>query len=253
MNLLIIGAGTAITQKNRTCPSYLLDIDSKFILLDVGPTAVYRLFELNFDLMQLSSILISHSHIDHILGLFHLLFIYKHPEFLEKKPKVNIIGSQNTIDLIKNVISNFEGMIEPTTYSLSSLTINEEFALEGEYKIKAYPISHHPSSLAYVFFKGNNKIFVYIGDTDFDKEIIRIAKDADYLLIECSFPNDIKIKGHLIPAQCAEIAHLAGVKNTILTHFYPQAKKELIEKECEKFFKSNFIIAEDNKSIKLEI
>ncbi len=253
MDLLILGAGTAITQKNRTCPSYLLNIENKFVLLDVGPTAVYRLLEINFDLIQLSSILISHNHIDHILGLFHLLFIYKHPEFLEKKPKVNILGSENTIELIRNVILNFEGMIEPTTYSLASLARNEEFSLEGKYKVKAYSISHHISSLAYAFFSGNKKIFVYAGDTDFDEEIIEVASDADYLLIECSFPNDIRVKGHLIPSECAEIANRAGVKNTIITHFYPQATKELIQKECEKFFKSNFIIAEDNKLIKLEI
>lgn len=86
-----------------------------------------------------------------------------------------------------------------------------------------------------------------MGDTGYNLQAINAAKNADFLMVECSVSKEVE--GHLTPALAGKIAAKANVKNLILTHFYPEVLKTNIKKQCAKEFDGKIILARDKMSI----
>ena len=83
----------------------------------------------------------------------------------------------------------------------------------------------------------------FIIDTGFDENIIKSVKEADLVICEATYSDDLKEKAikykHLTAKQAAEIAKKAKAKRLILTHFsqrYPDVKN--LERESKKLFKN---------------
>ena len=116
----------------------------------------------------------------------------------------------------------------------------------GGITIRTNPILHSitTKSIAYRI-EHKNKVLVYTGDTDYCNKVVEVARNADALLIECSFPDNKKRCAHLTPSLAGKIAKQAKVKQVILTHFYPEVLKTDIKKQCCKEFKGVIILAED--------
>lgn len=63
---------------------------------------------------------------------------------------------------------------------------------------------------------------VYTGDTMFSNAIVELARDADLLIHDCTFDDDLSERaiedGHSTPSQAAKTAEKSNVKRLILTH-----------------------------------
>ncbi len=75
---------------------------------------------------------------------------------------------------------------------------------------------------------------VYSGDTAFSPGLVKLAKDADLLIHDCTFDDDLsdraKEDGHSTPSQAAKTAQESNAKRLVLTHIsarYKTAKKLL--------------------------
>jgi len=84
------------------------------------------------------------------------------------------------------------------------------------------PAVHRPESIAYRL-EGENGAFVYTGDTEYAESVVDLARGAHTLLIECSFPDERPVPGHLTPSGVARVASEAGVGRVVLTHVLPPA------------------------------
>jgi len=107
----------------------------------------------------------------------------------------------------------------------------------------------------YTFLQEGKKI-VFIMDTALNANCIKIAENADLLISESTYLNELEKKAyeykHLTARQAAEIAKRAKVKELILTHL-SQRYEEMPEKilhEAQKVFK-NTKIAKDFMKIEL--
>ena len=94
---------------------------------------------------------------------------------------------------------------------------------------------------ATIIAKGKKISFII--DTGFDENIIKSVKEADLVICEATYSDDLKEKAikykHLTAKQASEIAKKAKAKRLILTHFsqrYPDVKE--LEKESKKLFKN---------------
>jgi ribonuclease Z len=98
----------------------------------------------------------------------------------------------------------------------------------------------------YTFLQEGKKI-TFIMDTALNANCIKIAENADLLISESTYMNDLEKKAyeykHLTARQAAEIAKRARVKELVLTHL-SQRYEEMPEKilhEAQKVFKSTKI------------
>jgi ribonuclease BN (tRNA processing enzyme) len=108
------------------------------------------------------------------------------------------------------------------------------------------PVKHTPHSLAYRVENPRGRSFVYAGDTGLCDGIIRLARDTDLLILECSSPVGQDMEGHLNPTQAGRIAQDAGVGRLLLLHFYPEVLGTDIAGDCRKEYTGELILGRDN-------
>jgi ribonuclease BN (tRNA processing enzyme) len=112
------------------------------------------------------------------------------------------------------------------------------------------PARHRPESIAYRLENGG-RTFVVTGDTEYTSSVVELARGAHTLLIDCSFPDQRPVPGHLTPAGVARIASEADVERVILTHISPQAERLDLASEVARGYAGEVIVAEDG--LKLDV
>jgi ribonuclease BN (tRNA processing enzyme) len=114
----------------------------------------------------------------------------------------------------------------------------------GEIKIRSAPSAHSFPSVSYRI-EGNGVSVTVSGDTDVSEELVKLAKGTDVLVCECSFPNEMKIAGHLVPSEAGKTAARAGAKKLVLTHFYPPSDEVDIVAQVAEIFSGEIVKAKD--------
>jgi ribonuclease BN (tRNA processing enzyme) len=134
--------------------------------------------------------------------------------------------------------------IVEVAYDITVRELSESHLSLGAGQLETRWMQHSPNAIGYRF-EADGKALVYSGDTDFGEGIIQLARRADVLLLECSFPDQEKVPGHLTPSEAGKIAKLAEAKKLVLTHFYPSCDQENILAPCARQFQGEIVLAED--------
>jgi len=97
----------------------------------------------------------------------------------------------------------------------------------------------------------------YSGDSRFSEALVKLAKNADLLIHDCTFDDGLAKRaaedGHSIPSQVAKTAKKANVKRVILTHISARYKTpNLLLNQTRKGF-INAVVAEDFMKIDLPL
>ena len=72
---------------------------------------------------------------------------------------------------------------------------------------------------------------------------------SDLSILECSFPDETPMEGHLTPRLAGQIAQKAQTRNLMLTHLYPQMDKVDVKEMCAQHFSGKISIAQDMQKI----
>jgi ribonuclease BN (tRNA processing enzyme) len=112
-------------------------------------------------------------------------------------------------------------------------------------------MAHISESVGYRIEFENGRSIAISGDTDYCRDIVDLASEVDLLVLECSFPDEKKVKGHLTPFLAGRIGLESGCKRLLLTHFYPICDEFDILKECRQVFQGEIILGEDLMWVKI--
>lgn len=249
MRLTILGSGTAAPVLNRNCAGYLLETGDKALLLDSGAGTIRRLLEAKADLFGIDYIFYTHLHNDHINDLGAIIWSNNYGGVREKA--LNLYGPRGFKRYFRILVKK---LLKPTKlyFDINVRELKNSFVEIGDIKITTRKVRHSSTTRSIAYrIEHKNKVFAYSGDTEYCDEIIEIARDADVLLVECSFPDDKKAEGHLTPSLAGEIAAKANARKLILTHFYPEVLKTNIRKECSKKFSGKITLAKDKMKINI--
>ena len=98
---------------------------------------------------------------------------------------------------------------------------------------------------------------VYTGDTGASENIVKLAENADLLIHEATFEDELKERamedGHSTPSMAAETAKEAGAKRLFLTHISARYKDtDLLLEQARKIF-GNTELAEDFLRLELPL
>jgi len=242
MKLTILGSGTCVPSLQRHSPSNHLKIDNKEILIDCGSGTLLQLEKAKLSYKEIDIVCISHYHTDHISDLTALIQALNWTPWFDRKKDLTLIGPLGFRKFYESYLKPISGTPRPNTYEIILKEIDNKITFNN-FTIESYKTNHNADSIAYKFSK-EEKSLVISGDTDFDKDLINFAKNSDVLILECSYPNNQKVAGHLVSKECGEIAKRANVKKLVLNHLYPIYSEETRLNETKEFF-SNTILAED--------
>jgi ribonuclease BN (tRNA processing enzyme) len=252
MKVTILGSGTCVPSLQRSSCSALIETGNAKILVDVGAGTIRRLLEAGVMISQITHILISHLHLDHIGELASFLFSSKFPN--PRKERLTIVAARGFADFFEGLTAVFGSWIELGNKVLQIIELpatgpgNYDF---DDFVVQTLPMSHTAQSIGFRVTSQECHSVVYSGDTDYCDNLIDLAKGVDLLICECAHPDHLKVKGHLCPSLAGEIAHRAEVKQLVLTHFYPDCESSDIQNECRTTFQGSLILAKDLMTIPL--
>lgn len=241
MEITILGSGTGVPSLKRNAAGILIKAGQEHLLFDTGPGIMRQLLELGITYHDIRYVFYTHFHTDHTLDLAVLLFAANYNLSL-RTGKLSIIGPQGLKNLYYGLLNVYGNVIRPQAYPLDLQEIAEQNLSIGSVNIRAMHMQHTPESLAYRI-ESPNAVVVYSGDTEMCENIITLGKDADILILDCSFPNELKAKGHLVPQEAAEIAKACCCKKLILSHLYPVSQADEVVKQARKIFKEGEVLA----------
>ncbi|MAE42234.1 MBL fold metallo-hydrolase [Candidatus Woesearchaeota archaeon] len=245
MKLTVLGSGTAVPRLNRNMSGYLVETGNKKILFDSGPGIIRQILKTKSKIMDINHIFYTHLHPDHINDLLGILIIDHCNKY---KGPLNIYGPKG-IKKYFNFIR--KATIGKLNYDVNVGEMNDNSISKiDKILIKTKKVKHSIIGVSYRI-EYDGKSIVYSGDTDYSNDIIQLSKNADLLVLECSYPDNKKVKGHLIPSLCGKIATKANVKKLVLTHFYPECDKVDIKKQCSKEFDGKIVLAKDCMRVKV--
>ncbi|MGQ3683940.1 MAG: MBL fold metallo-hydrolase [Candidatus Loosdrechtia sp.] len=249
MELTIIGSGSGMPSKTRAYPCVLLKMQGANLVFDTGPGSLRQLLFADITYLDIDHIYYTHFHLDHSLDLASILFTMRYNEPQRTRP-LFITGPPGLKAFYEGLLTLYEENVKPKHFDLHMREIDKGVLVYDTWKIIAEPLLHAENSIGFRIESADNRVLVYSGDTDYCDGILRLAKKANTLILECSFPDDSKIEGHLTPLFCAKIAHEAQCDRLILTHFYPSCDRAVKEnkdllKELRNTYQGEIIFAED--------
>ena len=248
ITVTILGSGTCVPSLIRSSCSVLMAVGDSKLLFDTGPGTMRRLLEAGTAIFDISHIFYSHFHPDHSGEFVPLLFATKYPNKQQRKNTLTVTAGTGFLNFYENLKSVYGQWIElePGVLTLMELDHQKPDSNQfGDFTVESAPMAHNEESIAFRINSPEGRSAVYSGDTDFNENLIELARDADLLICESALPDDMRVNGHLTPSLAGEIATRAGVRKLVLTHFYPECDQVDIEQECRKTYDGPLILAED--------
>ncbi len=240
MIVQVLGCSGSIAAGCRTT-SFLLDED---ILVDAG-TGVG---DMPLDaLNRVEHILLTHSHLDHILSIGLLADSVMRERRESQHAPIQVHALPETLAALRTHI--FNGVIWPVFTRLPSaehpmlalipMAVGDVLELNGK-RIEVLPASHTVPAVGYAIDGGAAGWWVFTGDTGPNPALWeRLAqKRVAHLVIETAFSDDerqlARISRHLCPAALGhELQHLAGSIDVHITHIKP-GEREAVMAEIAK-------------------
>jgi len=249
MKLIVLGSGTCVPSLSRSAPGYFLTAGDKQLLIDIGSTVPQQLVKAGRSGFEIDAVFITHTHPDHVSGLSPFLHSLTSTPGKTRVKELYLVGPPGIKEYYNRCICSIQG--PPKTFPVTVIEMKEVFEL-APFHILGTKTVHTANSMAFRFFR-NNKSVVFTGDCDFDQGLISFSRTAELLVIDCSFPNDMKTRGHLTPKECALVAKEAGVKKVVLTHIYPSpAPENLRLEEYRAIFTGEVVLARDLLEIDIQ-
>jgi ribonuclease BN (tRNA processing enzyme) len=228
MILHVLGCSGAIAAGCKTT-AFLVDDD---VLIDAG-TGVG---DLALDaLARIDHILISHSHLDHVLSIGLLADSVMRLRRAANRPPIQVHALPETLAALRAHI--FNGVIWPDFTRLPSaenpvlelvpFAVGEVLTL-GRKRFEVLSASHTVPAVGFAVEAGNLGWWVYTGDTGPNPALWERLRDMKvaHLVIETAFSDEerqlARISRHLCPAALGhELAQLGGAVDVHITHIKP--------------------------------
>ncbi|MCX8022863.1 MAG: 3',5'-cyclic-nucleotide phosphodiesterase [Syntrophorhabdaceae bacterium] len=232
MEIEILGCYGNISGEYRATSFLINDT----ILLDAG--TVTEVLD-DRRIKQIKDTVITHTHIDHIKGLFPLA-----DELVMMGERgIKLFGVERVIEIItKNLFNNLiwpdftvipsktEAMI-----NLESIELEKEFGIKGV-TLRPILMTHTVYTTGFVVKEGGRG-FMFTADTGPTKrfwEVVKEEKGIEFIIADVSFPNRMehlaRISGHMTLSILMEHIEKYGLKGIkiYLTHIKPFFLKEIL-------------------------
>jgi len=245
MEVYIIGSGTGVPSLRRGSPGTVIRVGNSIMLLDSGSGTLRQLLEVDIDFKEIDCLLYSHLHPDHISDFVPFLFASKYGSEKMRTKGLSIIGPAGIDQFYQRLKLAYGRWIVPQSYRLNLIEISGEKLSFADFSLQGFPLPHSDHSIGFRIKSQDGKTVAYSGDTDYCPNLIELARRVDLLILECSFPDDRKAKGHLTPSLAGRVAREAECRRLLLTHFYPSCDDCDIVQIVKSQYSGEVILAED--------
>jgi len=242
--LIILGSSNALSSTDNENTHMILVGEERIVMVDCVNSPIHRLEQAGVDFMDLTDLILTHFHPDHVSGVPLLLM----DMWLRgRQQPINIFGLHYTLDRMEKLMEMYSWEDWPNFFPVAfhRLPADENTPLLdcNEFKIISSPVRHLIPTIGLRFeFKHSQKALAYSCDTEPCVEVVRLAEGADVLIHEATGAE----LGHSSAEQAGQIAAQAEVGKLYLIH-YPTGKfaNENIVTEARQHFQGEVGLATD--------
>lgn len=245
MEVYVIGSGTGVPSLRRGSPGTVVRVSNSLLILDSGPGTLRKMLEIKLDFKEIDYLLYSHLHPDHTSELVPFLFASQYGSEKVRTKKLHIIGPVGFTEFHQKLQAAYGKWIAPQSYELELREIAADELSFKDFSLKGFPLLHSNHSVGFRLRSADSREVSYSGDTDYCQELIALARGVDLLILECSFPDNMKVEGHLTPSLVGRVAQEAGCKQLLITHLYPPCDSQDIAAIVKKQYQGEVMVAED--------
>jgi ribonuclease BN (tRNA processing enzyme) len=244
MRITFLGTGSAMPTAGRHQTGLLLRDGDRSLLVDCGSGVLHRLHRTTVGYEGVSSVLLTHHHLDHVSDLMALL----KARWLAGEESLEVVGPRGTKSLVDGLLDVHEyldGRIDLRVREVGP----HEFEVAG-FDVEATETRHSLPCLAYRF----DDRFAFSGDSEAFGELAAFADGVAVFAHDCSFPDDVDVDNHPTPSELG--GALAGNEygRVYLTHQYPVTdgrQEEMVESVGDRY-DGEVRVAEDMLSVTVE-
>lgn len=215
MRLTVIGGSGGIPGGGRACSGYLVEAHAFGLLVDPGygvATALTADGAPTFD-----AVLVSHAHPDHCADLNPILRARAWAE--DPLPALPVFAPAGALEA---VLALDRPQVVAGSFALHELEPDEALAI-GPFQVRCQTLPHPRPNLGFRI-SADERSLVYSGDCGPSDALVELAADADVLLAEASYADDVppEVLGALSSAALVgNEAATARVGRLVLTHLMP--------------------------------
>ncbi|MBQ9196456.1 MAG: MBL fold metallo-hydrolase [Clostridia bacterium] len=218
MRLTVLGCNGPYPEAGGACSGYLLESGETRVLLDCGAGVLAALTAV-MPPEELSAIVLSHLHYDHMSDMLPL--IYR----MQGKQKLPVYAPMEP--------SETHGLLA-SAFDLRDIG---EGGMIGSLRMTAMAV-RHPVPCFATRFEENGKAFCYTGDTNTCPGLPSFARGCGLMLADACFTDALwaENKPHLSARLAAEAARDAGARHLLLTHFTPGSALDILLREAREVY-----------------
>jgi ribonuclease Z len=248
--ITILGSASAVPAEDHENTHILVESGQDKILVDCPGNPVVRLNQAGLQINQLTGMILTHFHPDHVSGFAPLLMSMW---LVGRKQPITVYGLAPTIDRAEKMMDLYDWKQWPGFFPVNFIRVAaEEHALVFESTdliVHASPVEHLVPTIGLRFdFPHSGKVVTYSCDTEPSQVVRRLAQGSDVLIHESTGAS----KGHTSPEQAGEIAGQANVAALYLIHYPPQlVKAESLLARAKQTFPGPVLVAQDLQVIEI--
>jgi len=267
LHVVLCGTGSPLPDANRAQACTAIVAGDEFVLVDTGSGSWRKVATNNLPAQNLSAVLLTHFHSDHIGDLGEVVM---QSWAAGRTQKLNVYGPPGVekvvagfaqayaLDTDYRVLHHGDKLMPRATAGATAqpvkLKSDDAPALVFErngLKVLAFKVNHDPVSPAYGYrFEYKGRVVVVSGDTAKSDNLAKQAAGADLLIHEVIAKNLVQfvatnfenagnqrraklshdiITYHTSPVEAAEVAAAAKVETLVFTHIIPSPNNPQIE------------------------
>ena len=219
MKVIVLGTGSGVPVPDRNGSGYLFDTGKVQLLIDAGEGTSGQLAGLGIDQNRIEYIIITHTHPDHIAGLFPLL---QFMHLMDRRKSLRIYIPEGTRPGFESILKYFQIYPDRWEYKIfiQSMTSRDRIDCK-EVMISPIPNDHIPpseekyNSFSLLISEKNGGSVLLTSDVNSLDHLKRDDLNPDLLITEYT---------HIEMEEIVYYAKSKGIERILISHIKPEAE-----------------------------
>jgi ribonuclease BN (tRNA processing enzyme) len=248
VEITVLGKSPAWQDVGGACSGYLVRDGDFALLLDCGNGVFGKLREV-CDYVDISAVLISHLHADHVLDLVPFSYALSYAPRQQPVPvdgwpgtehraRPHLYAPPGSQDFFRRVVGSWgDAALIENAFTLEEYEAGDELIL-GPLTVRFCEVPHYTLTHAVDIRARSGRRLTFSADCSPNHELPAFARDTDLLLIEATLPRPERTgeRGHLTSREAGEHAQRARARRLVLTHFSDELDVERVLAEAREGF-----------------